>query len=59
MNELEFNYNLPITLLGGQDFNWEPVDDEYFASTQEAIIRIKLYRLVFYGKPTLRKIIIN
>ncbi len=41
MNELEFNYNLPITLLGGQDFNWEPVDDEYFASTQEAIIRIK------------------
>lgn len=41
MNKLEFNHNLPLTFLGGQDFNWDLIDGEYYGSTQEAIIRIK------------------
>lgn len=42
MNKLHLlNYNLPITLLGGQDFNWDIINGEYWGYLQNAIIRIK------------------
>lgn len=35
------NYNLYQTLFGGQDFNWQEINDEYWAFLQHAIIRVK------------------
>lgn len=42
MNYLRLeNYNLEATLFGGQDFNWQIIDGEYWAFLQKQIIRIK------------------
>jgi N-glycosylase/DNA lyase len=41
MNKLELhNYNLPATLLGGQAFNWNIVENSYYGFTQSHIIKI-------------------
>ncbi len=43
MNKVKIDkYNLHTTLLGGQAFNWDLVDDSYFGFTQDKIIELKL-----------------
>src|SRR5258706_6978152 len=42
MNKLTLNkYNLQTTLLGGQAFNWDLIDNTYYGFTQDKVIKLQ------------------
>lgn len=55
MNELELhNYNLEATLLGGQSFSWDKIEDTYYGFTRDRLIKIQLNenKLIWQTYPT-------